>query len=214
MPQLATLRSVLEEARELLAAADNEFTWSSWQDRDDALREIDALLTELRSGTLPSMLALHVLFAPTGPIQEVSLSSGWGNAFIALAERFDDAMVSDNVDAHENQQPEPREACPCFAAPATGLFTVKELGLDSRLAEVSVLICQECGQHWLRYFYEVEAFTGSGRWYLGAITPEQFATLTVEQAKAILEGLGWYYYGGSYFQGRDGQSSGTITLIP
>ena len=32
MPQLATLRSVLEEARELLAAADNDFTWSSWQD--------------------------------------------------------------------------------------------------------------------------------------------------------------------------------------
>ena len=61
MAQLAPLRSVLEEARELLAAADNEFTWSSWQDRDDALREIDALLTELRSGTLPSMLALHVL---------------------------------------------------------------------------------------------------------------------------------------------------------
>jgi hypothetical protein len=35
---------------------------------------------------------LRVLFAPTGPIQEVSVSSGWGDAFLELADRFDDAM--------------------------------------------------------------------------------------------------------------------------
>jgi hypothetical protein len=214
MPQIGTLRSVLEEARELLAAADNDFTWSSWQNRDDALHEIDALLADLRSGTLPGTLALHVLFAPTGPIQAVSLSSGWGDAFIALANRFDAAMASEQRDASENQRPEPREACTCFTAPSTHLIAVRELGLDSRLAEVSVLLCQECGQYWLRYIYEVEAFTGSGRWYLGAITPAQFASLTVEQAKGALEGLGWYYFGGSYFQGRTGRSLGTITLIP
>ena len=88
------------------------------------------------------------------------------------------------------------------------------LGLERRLAEVSVLICQECGQHWLRYVYEVETFTHSGRWYLGAITPKQFATLTVERAKAVLEGLGWYYFGGSYFQGHNGRTSGTVMLSP
>jgi hypothetical protein len=214
MPQLRTLHSVLEDARVLLAAAENDFTWSSWQDRDDALHEIDALLADLRSGTLPSTLALDVLFAPTGPMQEVSLSSGWGDAFIALADRFDAAMASEQLDASESQQPEPRETCTCFTAPSTHLIAVKELGLDSRLAEVSVLNCQECGQYWLRYFYEVEAFTGSGRWYLGAITPEQFASLTAEQAKGALEALVWYYYGGSYFQGRTGRSSGTITLSP
>ena len=156
-----------------------------------------------------------MLFAPTGPIQEVSLSSGWGDVFIELAERFDDAMASEQrrsltrISSLSHANP-----APALPLPATGLITVKELGLDSRLAEVSVLICQECGQHWLRYFYEVEAFTGSGRWYLGAITPEQFATLTVEQAKATLERLSWYYYGGSYYHGRNGRTSGTIMLSP
>jgi hypothetical protein len=214
MPSATALLSVMEEARELLAADDNDFNWSSWQGRDDALDEIDTLLAELRSGTLPSTLALRVLFAPTGPIQEVSLSSGWGDAFVELAKRFDDAMASDNAATHENQQTAPREACMCFTAPSMPLIAVKELGLDSHLAEASVLLCQDCGQHWLRYFYEVEAFTGSGRWYLGAITPEQLATLTVEHAKAILEGLDWYYYGGSYYHGRTGRASGAITLIP
>ena len=91
MPQVAKLLSVLEEARGLLAAADNNFAWSSWRDCNDALDEIDTILSGLRSGILPSALTLHVLFAPTGPIQEVSLSSGWGDEYIELAERFDAA---------------------------------------------------------------------------------------------------------------------------
>src|SRR6266545_57449 len=132
MPHVTALLSVLEEARELLAADANDFSWSSWQNRDDALSEIDILLSALRSGVAPSPLTLHVLFAPTGPIQEVSLSSGWGDAFVELAERFDDAMASDNADAHENQQPAPREACTCFTVPTRRLVGVKELGLDSQ----------------------------------------------------------------------------------
>ena len=52
MPQVAKLLSVLEEARELLAAAENDFTWSSWRDRDDALSEIDTLLPSCDPGLL------------------------------------------------------------------------------------------------------------------------------------------------------------------
>jgi hypothetical protein len=96
MPQMTQLVAVLEAARERLAAADTDFTWSSWRDQRDALEEIDTLLSELRSGVLPSAGTLRVLFAPTGPLQEVSLSSGWGDAFIALAGRFDNAMASDD----------------------------------------------------------------------------------------------------------------------
>ena len=86
--------------------------------------------------------------------------------------------------------------------------------MDDNFAEVSLLICSLCGQHWLRYFYEVEAFTASGRWYLGAIHAEQAARLTAEEAKATLENLSWYFYGGSYFGGRSGKTSGRIVLIP
>ncbi len=103
-------------------------------------------------------------------------------------------------------------SCGCFAVPYRHLIDAKELGMDSRFAEVSVLICRDCGQRWLRYFYEVEAFSGSGRWYLGAITPEQAAALSAENAKATLEKLSWYYYGGSYFQGRSGKTAGEILL--
>jgi hypothetical protein len=103
-------------------------------------------------------------------------------------------------------------ACDCIAAPLKYLEPLKEIGLDSRFAEVSVLVCRKCGQPWLRYLYELEAFTGSGRWYLGPISLKQLSALTAETAKSMLEKLDWYYYGGSYFKGCSGKASGAIAL--
>jgi hypothetical protein len=83
---LRKLIGILKETRTLIARAGNYFLWSSWADQDRALSEIDSMLTELENGSIPD---IGVLFAPTGPFQEVSLSSGWGNDFLELANRFD-----------------------------------------------------------------------------------------------------------------------------
>jgi hypothetical protein len=87
----AELRKVLLDARSLIALPDNKFDWSSWQDAEAELRGLDGLVAMLERGKAPSRLTMSVLFAPTGPIQEVSLSSGWAEEFLALAERFDAA---------------------------------------------------------------------------------------------------------------------------
>lgn len=114
----------------------------------------------------------------------------------------------------DHQRPEPADSCGCFIAPHHFLVNDKELGMDDNFALVSLLICSVCGQQWLRYFYEVEAFTASGRWYLGAIKAEQASLLTAENAKATLDNLSWYFYGGSYFGGQSGRASGRIILNP
>jgi len=90
MQNLDLLISVLRQAREFLARKDNDFSSSSWEDQDHALTEIDLILTQLQNGLVPD---IGLLFAPTGPIQEVSLSSGWGDEFIELAEYFDQAYA-------------------------------------------------------------------------------------------------------------------------
>lgn len=116
------------------------------------------------------------------------------------------------MEVGREQHSEQEKSCVCFSAPDDRLALKKDLGADEHYAEVSLLVCLECGKFWLKYFYEIEAFTASGRWYLGAVTAGQAAQLTAENAKATLEGLGWYFYGGSYYQGQTGKSSGVIGL--
>jgi hypothetical protein len=84
--------TVLRETRLLLARPENNFAWSSWTDAESALREIDGLIASVSSGSLSDLHQLSVLFAPTGPLQEVSIDSGWGDTFLELAERIDAAM--------------------------------------------------------------------------------------------------------------------------
>lgn len=110
------------------------------------------------------------------------------------------------------QHPGRTKSCICFDAPSDRLVIVKELGMDKRYGEASLLTCPECSQAWLRYFYEIEAFTASGRWFLGAVTAEQVSRLTGQNAKETLEGSDWYFFGGSYFLGQSGRSSGVIRL--
>jgi hypothetical protein len=88
------LIDILTRARALLARPGNDYAWSSWEDEAAALREIDGLLATLRAGQLPPRLQLSVLFTVTGPIQEVSLSSGWGAAFVDLADDYDRAEAA------------------------------------------------------------------------------------------------------------------------
>ena len=86
MKDLQKLIAILNEARILIARDRNDFLWSSWIDQEHAVSEIDSVIASLENGFVPE---IGVLFAPTGPIQEVSLSSGWGDEFLELAERFD-----------------------------------------------------------------------------------------------------------------------------
>ncbi|HUJ60410.1 MAG TPA: hypothetical protein VLX92_18035 [Kofleriaceae bacterium] len=85
------LLDVLRQVRAALARPGNDFTWSSWEDAAAATMEVDAYITTLEAGWLPPRMELAVLFAPTGPIQEVSLQSGWSEEFLALSDRFDRA---------------------------------------------------------------------------------------------------------------------------
>ena len=91
-PRVA-LANVLRSAAELLSLPDNDFTWSSWASQAAAVAEVEAMSALVEAGYLPDRASLSVLFAPTGPIQEVSLNSGWADTFLNLAERYDRAAV-------------------------------------------------------------------------------------------------------------------------
>lgn len=206
MPNKTKLIKVLEMVRPYLLRPENDFTWSFWKDQKQAIGEINQFITTLQEGQAFNELSLSLLFAPTGPIQEVSISSGWGDVFLKLADQFDEAMES------EEFLPSDQNPCACLTSKDSNLIVIQELGMDSNFAEVSILECEECKRLWLRYFYEIEAFSNSGRWYLGNISSEDRETLMATNAKASLEKLGWYFCGGSYYDGKVSRSAGPIRL--
>jgi len=87
----AELVEVLSLAREALTHPDNDFTWSSWKDSTAAVAELNGFIETLVGGGQVSRLDLDVLFAATGDICEVAVSSGWSDGYLRLAERFDAA---------------------------------------------------------------------------------------------------------------------------
>jgi hypothetical protein len=86
------LSNILREAIAWLLRPGNDFAWSWWNNASEAVAELSGHVAALEAGTLPPKLDLTVVFAPTGPIQEVGVSSGWGEAFLELSGRFDRAV--------------------------------------------------------------------------------------------------------------------------
>ena len=61
--------------------------------RAAAFAELDGFIRSVELGEIPR-LEIQVVFAPTGPLQEVSMASGWSDEFLVLAERADEALGS------------------------------------------------------------------------------------------------------------------------
>ena len=87
------LVDVLDDTRTLLAREDNDFSWSRWANSNEAVAEIDDILRRINAAETIKLLPLQVLFGPTSSLQEVSIESGWGEEFLKLASRFDNAVA-------------------------------------------------------------------------------------------------------------------------
>ena len=106
------------------------------------------------------------------------------------------------------------ESCECLQsgprfpdARATSIGTDQSNG---RFAEVEAIECLRCGRLWLKYGWELEWESHSGRWYAGIVNPDQTEGLAPEDATRVLEGLDWYLAGGSYYDGHVSRRSGPL----
>src|SRR5258706_16098319 len=104
-------------------------------------------------------------------------------------------------------------ACACLLE-GPREFERIDIGIDStagRFAEVEIRVCRKCGTQWVHYFYEMEAFTASGRWYCGILNAELERGLRSETAADVLAAMPDYVCGGSYF-GSIRRSTGPLFL--
>lgn len=83
------LKEIILSAIELLSLERNDLSWSGWESQNEAIDEFRVILELVERKQIPPRLNVSILFAPTGPLQEVSISSGWSDTYLKLAERFD-----------------------------------------------------------------------------------------------------------------------------
>ena len=197
--QRETLLLVLADVQALVASPENDFARSSWADAETALSELDGFALRVEAGDLPG--ALQAIFLPTGALQELSVASGWGDEFLALADRFDAACAGNGE-------------CSCLTPPfGFDRFESQRVGVDAsggRFAEVDLVRCRACGQRFVHYFYELESFSRSGRWYRAPVTGVDARELTNENARAILTKARLYFYGGSSFESSGQRGAGAL----
>ena len=82
-----SLRSLLARCRELVAGSE-DFVWSG-MDAADIRQSLDAGMVSITGNSKPDVGELTLLFAPTGPLQETSISNDWSEEFLAIASEFD-----------------------------------------------------------------------------------------------------------------------------
>jgi hypothetical protein len=58
------LIAVLEDTLRALCRPRNDFSLSGWKDQAEARSEVDALVAQLRGGSVSDLLALQLLFSP------------------------------------------------------------------------------------------------------------------------------------------------------
>ncbi|TCO65860.1 hypothetical protein [Actinocrispum wychmicini] len=88
------LARVLDDVLTVVTTTEQDTSWTRrWDTADEMVRELSDHRDRVRLGDLSTLPELKFLFAPTGPLQDVSLSSGWGELFLRLAERFDGAYA-------------------------------------------------------------------------------------------------------------------------
>lgn len=203
-PAVRDLIDVLEAAAELVARPGNRFLWSPWDDAAEARAELRGLIAALRGDARPDRVRYAVVFAPTGPLQELAIDSGWGDAFLVLAERFD--RVAGRIWGADGDEagdaPEPVFGCArCWPDDAEAAWAARAaLERDMVLIDASHVIaallrCRACDQVFLSVFTERIDWTGGDdpqSWTVLPLTPAEAAGLRAHDAlpEAALDALG------------------------
>lgn len=68
---------------------DSDMVWTHYDTAKELRDELEFYMHEVRNGDMSSLEKIKLLFLPTATFQEHSISNGWPDEYLALAEKFD-----------------------------------------------------------------------------------------------------------------------------
>jgi hypothetical protein len=87
------LIELIDETKKFIIEESEDFCLSGWDNSADALEKIDSLLEKSLNGDKKALSSLGTLFAPTGPLQELSMANGWAHIYLEIAEEIDQVLA-------------------------------------------------------------------------------------------------------------------------
>jgi hypothetical protein len=81
------LTSLLLQVRDQVDSPTTDISWSKYNSLEELLQFLDSLIKKVKESEDDSIIEdLKLLFAPTGSLQEISISSGWKKEFLELSQ--------------------------------------------------------------------------------------------------------------------------------
>jgi hypothetical protein len=68
---------------------DTDVIWAGYDNVDEFLTELNKYIEKMESCDFDALGKLEMNFAPTSSYQDLSISNGWGDDFLELADQFD-----------------------------------------------------------------------------------------------------------------------------
>ncbi|WP_127492981.1 hypothetical protein [Paenibacillus glycanilyticus] len=90
---------LLEELRARVESPLTDLFWSSYNSVSEILEEIDSYVIRLSAMDIDVMKDIQFFIAPTGSMQEISISNGWSDEFIVITEKLDQLIQINNQGA-------------------------------------------------------------------------------------------------------------------
>ncbi len=86
------LIKLLYEIIELASTRDTNMVWSTFNTKEELIFELENYIQRLKNSDFSSIEQLISLFLPTGDLQEIAISSGWGEEYLSISKKFDDLI--------------------------------------------------------------------------------------------------------------------------
>ena len=89
---IIAVKKQLHKLKELLSLPSTDVCWSTYNSPDEVISDLALIENGISNNDPHSIEQLLHLLAPTGNLQEISISSGWGHEFLNIAEALDAAL--------------------------------------------------------------------------------------------------------------------------
>ena len=86
------VKKQISELKDFLSLPSVDVCWTKYDSADEVINELELIEAGILNQDNNAINQLRFLLSPTSALQEISISSGWGDEFISIAKIIENAL--------------------------------------------------------------------------------------------------------------------------